>query len=281
MNKTIERKIKKIYEKIFKEVFNQNGIKDLVEGNSDRVMEKIVSFSGSEQYDNFCKRFSEELSKEGLNYQRGLWRKYFQAARAAHHIALPNSFKEFETQQLKLLVQENFKMIKSIPEYLTEIVNHKYTEDLIDEVIKGSRSRGSFKRELAKHGVKRAGVIARTEAAKLQTTILENRSTSLGSVVYEWMSSNDRRTRPSHRQMNTVIVFWKQPKPHLDNMYGHAGEFPNCRCTPQPILDEDDLTESRYKVYNYKNDSFLIMTRNELIQAIKDGGIDNINIKRK
>ena len=46
--------------------------------------------------------------------------------------------------------------------------------------------------------------------------------------------------------MNGVIVFWRpdNQKPLLDKMRGNAGEFPNCRCTPLPILDENDITES-------------------------------------
>ena len=185
--------------------------------------------------------------------------------------SLPKNFQAFENKLLKELAKENFTLIKSIPEDMLKVMNHKYTTHLIEEVIKGKRTRGSFKRELEKHGHSNAKVIARTEAARLQTNVMEYRATNLGSVVYEWLSSNDKRTRPSHRMMNGVIVFWKFNKPHLDNMFGHAGEFPNCRCSPEPILDEDDLIGNSFRVYNYKTDQIVNMNRNELLKAMQEG----------
>ena len=114
-------------------------------------------------------------------------------------------------------------------------------------------------------------VIARTESAKLQTVILENRALDLGSIAYIWLASNDKRTRPSHKAMNGVIVFWNFNKPLLDNMRGHAGEFPNCRCSPQPIFDEEDLQKPFYKVYDYRNNNIISMNKKDLIEALKRG----------
>lgn len=271
INRRTEAKIRKIYAKVFKEVFNKTNTDLMVEGKDEEVLLKIRQLSESKIYKEFCEKFAKELAKEGLSQERGLWRKYFNAAKAAHYIALPKNFEEFETKLYNQMTSENFQMIKSIPEDMLKIMNHKYSETLVEEVIKGKRTRGSFRRELLSHGHKNANLIARTESAKIQTQVLQYRATSLGSVVYEWLSSNDRRTRESHRKMNGVIVFWKQMKPHLDNMYGHAGEFPNCRCSPQPILDEDDLTENTYKVYNYKTEQIVSMTRKELLEKIKEG----------
>jgi hypothetical protein len=46
-------------------------------------------------------------------------------------------------------------------------------------------------------------------------------------------------TRPSHRAMEGVFVKWSDP-PTLDRMTGHAGEFPNCRCYPEPVVPRED-----------------------------------------
>ena len=267
----IERKIKQIYEIVFKKVFNNQNINALSKGARSEVELSLAKLSSSQQYNEFCEKFSKELAKQGIASQKGIWRKYYKAAKQAHYIALPKTFSEYELNVLNKATQEAFTAIKSIPNNILEVLNHKYTTTLIEEVAKGSRPRGSFKNMLMKHGYTNAKLIARTETAKLQTTILENRATDLGSIAYEWLSSNDRRTRPSHRKMNSVIVFWKHPKPELDNMIGHAGEFPNCRCTPLPIMDEDDLTKSSYHVYNYITKNIIIMKRSELLKALREG----------
>ena len=57
-------------------------------------------------------------------------------------------------------------------------------------------------------------------------------------------------------------------------MTGHAGEFPNCRCSPNPIMDEDDLTKSNYKVYDYRNDTIIILSKKQLIEALEKGGLE-------
>jgi hypothetical protein len=74
--------------------------------------------------------------------------------------------------------------------------------------------------------------------------------------------------------MNGVVVFWRTnelEKPRLDNMYGNAGEFPNCRCDPQIIFDENDLDKNNYKVYNYNSHTIINMTKKELINALEKG----------
>ena len=75
--------------------------------------------------------------------------------------------------------------------------------------------------------------------------------------------------------MNGVIVFWRSAdqKPLLDNMRGDAGEFPNCRCSPEPILDVDDLTKTTYKVYNYLTDKVMTMNKKELIDHLERGNL--------
>jgi uncharacterized protein with gpF-like domain len=38
--------------------------------------------------------------------------------------------------------------------------------------------------------------------------------------------------------MEGKFVTWDDP-PTLDGMKGHAGQFPNCRCYPEPVIPED------------------------------------------
>lgn len=273
MNKQIERQINNIYKKIFKEVFTTENTNLLSKGSRFPIEQKLSVLGESEKYQLFAKKFAKALARLGINENRKTWRKYFEAARQAHYIVLPTTFKEYEMQTLSEAVKKNFEMIKSIPTSMMEILQHKYTSTLIEEVAKGNLARGSFRKLLQSHGAKQAKVIARTETAKLQTAITENRAKNLGSVAYIWRASNDQRTRPSHKAMNNVVVFWREQsqKPLLDNMRGNAGEFPNCRCDIRPILDESDLTNTSYKVYNYNTDTIETMYKKELLNALQNG----------
>ena len=274
MNKRIEKQIADIYAKVFAKVYNKTNLASLANGNRASILQAVVKIESSKDYNKFATEFANELAKKGLRYQRGIWRKFYNAAKKLHYEALPPTYSKYEAQIMSKAVKHNFEMIKSIPRRTVEIMEHKYTSSLIEEVAKGKLTRGSFMRELQSHGVKNARLIARTETAKLQTAIAETRARDLGSVAYFWLSSNDKRTRPSHRMMNGVIVFWRDlltEKPHLDGMFGNAGEFPNCRCAPQPIVDADQLTEQSYKVYDYRTQKIITISKNNLIKALQIG----------
>lgn len=276
-SKQIEAEIEKIYKSIWKKVFSKNRIDAAMKGKTNIIRSSIINIETSEQFDEFAQKFAKKLAQKGLSRQRGLWRKYFKAAKDSGIIALPNTYSDFERKMMKNAITHNFKMIKSIPSKILEVYKHQYTKTLIKQVAEGKLGRNSFFRQLSSHGHKNAKLIARTETAKLQTSITQNRATELGSTAYIWQSSNDIRTRQSHRAMNGVIVFWRddeEEKPLLDNMYGHAGEFPNCRCTPLPIFDKTDLNVAMYKVYNYKTHKIETKRKQEVIKLLENGGFE-------
>ncbi len=276
MSKSVERMINRIYDLVFKKIYSKQRTSALSNGNHQPVVEAVSMLESSKQYNQFAAKFAVELAKKGLSQRRGIWRKYYEAAKKLHYVGLPSTFSAYEQQQMTLAITHNFTMIKSIPQHVLSISQHQYTSTLIEEVAKGAIPRGSFYRELASHGAKNARLIARTETAKLQTAIDENRATSLGSVAYFWLASNDKRTRPSHKAMNGVIVFWRPEtqKPLLDKMRGNAGEFPNCRCATLPILDESDIEKTNYKVYDYRSDTIITMNKQDIIQALLNKGLD-------
>lgn len=275
MTKDVEREINRIYNMVFNKVFSKKGYASLARRNRMGILENASKLEASGAYEEFAKKFAVELAKKGLRHQRGVWRKFYKVAQRTRYVALPKTFTEYEARVMTKAIQQNFEMIKSIPREVVKIMEHKYTSTLIEEVAKGKLSRGAFQRQLQSHGHKNAKLIARTETAKLQTVILESRATEIGSVAYIWRASHDKRTRESHRQMDDVVVFWRQgeQKPHLDNMIGNAGEFPNCRCTPQPIVDIEETTKPTYQVYNYLTHKVQKMTKTELITALQKGGL--------
>lgn len=270
MNKRTEREIDKIFKEIFKKIYKEVDKTDLKKGSIDNL---IYRFKNSKQYEDFCKEFSKKLAQQGLNKERGLWRKYFEAAKMSHIVALPKTFSEFEIKMYRKVVRQNFHMIKSIPEEVAKVWKYEYVDTLIAERLKGTLPRGAFQKKLMKAGAKKAELIARTESAKLETFIVQSNATELGSILYRWSSTKDVRTRPSHKKMNGVYVFWKdknEEKPLLDEMYGNAGEFPNCRCVCVPIFDLTGKNDkSSYEVYDYKAHKVITMSKKQLEEKIK------------
>lgn len=276
MSKRIEKKLEDLYMRLFKKIYTKSRLSALTKGDRLSIAEAVTFLESSDEYNKFAEKFSKELAKMGLTHKRGMWRKYYETAKRLHKVALPKTFHEYEIKSIQSAILENFKTIKSIPSHILKLSEMKYAETMIESVVKGNLSRGAFEKELRSHGVKNAKLIARTETAKIQSAITESRATELGGVAYEWIASNDPRTRPSHREMDGVIVFFRPPmqKPLRDGMRGNAGEFPNCRCDIAPIFDESDLTKSNFNVYDYKSDKIVKMNKNDLIKAIEKGNLD-------
>lgn len=274
MSKSVERQIDKIYKEVFKKVYNRRTIRRLISRNKGDVTKAVFALTNSRSYERFAKKFAKQLAKKGLAKERGVWRKFYQAAKSSSHGVLAKTYTEYQEQQLNKAVLHNFNMIKSIPAEVLKLSSQKYLKTLQAQVRKGEVGRGTFEKELRSKGATNARMIARTETAKLQTAIMENRARDLGSVAYMWLSSNDVRTRKSHKEMNGVIVFWKTDwgdKPLIDKMNGNAGEFPNCRCSTEPILDERDIKKSSYKVYDYRSHKIIRMTKHQVIASLKKG----------
>ena len=278
MNKSIEKQINKIYTKVFNKIFTKKVLKELTNGDKSEFAKNILKLSTSRLYKKFCKEFSIQLAKKGLSNERGLWKKYFEAAKKLGIIAIDYRYKDYEMKIFEKAVKNNFKMIKSMPNEVMKTFKEKGVQKLLQQVVEGSLGRKAFYNVLKEHGSKKAGVIARTETAKLQSVITEYRATNLGSVAYIWRSSHDKRTRPSHVQMNNVIVFFRkqEEKPLRDGMRGNAGEFPNCRCTILPILDKRDLKKNSYQVYDYRTDTITTMPTKMILQYLENGSLDNL-----
>jgi SPP1 gp7 family putative phage head morphogenesis protein len=90
----------------------------------------------------------------------------------------------------------------------------------------------------------RAKLIARTETAKANAVFNQARAMSVGSNQYRWHNSGDGNVRHSHRiykgkRLQGMIFSWDNPPTLDDGMTGHPGEFPNCRCFAEPILEKE------------------------------------------
>ena len=101
MNKNIEKEINKIYEEVFKKVFKTaKKQKKLLDRKA--IIEILLRLENSKKYQEFCIKFAKELAKKGLAQQRGIWKKFFKAAKSRKHIVLPKSIQPIKFQLLKL-----------------------------------------------------------------------------------------------------------------------------------------------------------------------------------
>ena len=179
-----------------------------------------------------------------------------------------------ETSQSRVfngLVKENATLIKSVPPYVAD----KITDYVHKETIKGRRPEDIAKEirqyapELSEN---RAKLIARTEASKAQTAIIQSRASRLSMNYYFWDGVMDQRERPSHKIMQGVICDFRNP-PAPEAILGikstlghyHAGNCPNCRCSPVPILDQDD---AEYKA-GKRNGRLKIVQGNSIVSISK------------
>lgn len=145
------------------------------------------------------------------------------------------------------LIRENARLISSLP--------LEAATTLTDEVTKAQQSGARpatvskmMKSRFPELLKSRTNLISRTETAKASTALTQARCEHLAIDWYQWETSQDQRTRDSHKNMNGVIVPWTSA-PHPELLIGekdqggyNAGEIYNCRCLVVPILTLDDIT---------------------------------------
>lgn len=140
---------------------------------------------------------------------------------------------------MRQMLAEQVDLITSLPLKAAQRV-HELAIEAVTQT--GGRAR-ELAQEIMRTGEvtkSRAMLIARTETSRTATTLTQARAQYVGSTQYVWRTSGDSDVRPSHRKMNGRVVDWDDP-PMLDNLTGHAGALPNCRCYPEPIIPDADL----------------------------------------
>ncbi|MBC17097.1 MAG: hypothetical protein CL942_08600 [Desulfovibrio sp.] len=174
---------------------------------------------------------------------RNCQRKTDQTWRAAAErwgINIKNVLSGDITHAIQSKVQENIRLITSLPRQAAESVG-----ELAQEALQSGMRSETLAKRIAEKGnvaLSRARTIATTEISKTSTALTQARSESVGSEGYIWRTTRDGNRRSSHAAMEGKFVRWDQPVT-LDGMTGHAGEFPNCRCYPEPVVHEAGIKE--------------------------------------
>lgn len=141
------------------------------------------------------------------------------------------------------LVEEQVRLIQSIPDKAAERVHHLVTESL---------STGRRAEEIAKEIGRteevtrsRAQLIARTEVQRSHAHLTTARAQGVGAEEYIWRTVGDSDVRYGHRQMANKVFKFSDPPPVNEGtpdkpriMYHGPGEIWNCRCYAEPIIPE-------------------------------------------
>lgn len=148
------------------------------------------------------------------------------------------------------LVQHSAALIKSVPQTVAERVT-RFVSEQQQKGLRASTIAKQLRVELPELSTGRIRLIARTETSKASTALTQARSEDLDLDWYVWRSSEDQRVRPSHRMMDArggCLVRWNDPA-SPERLLGikstlghyHAGDCPNCRCYPEPLLRMDQV----------------------------------------
>lgn len=140
------------------------------------------------------------------------------------------------------LMREQVALIKSIP-----LEAGLRAQKLAREAIFNGSRASEIATELQKTEKvteSRAELIARTETARANSALIQARSSALGARRYIWRNSGDGAVRESHdkyhgQKMDGQIFSWDKPPKLDDGTVGHPGTFPNCRCYPEPLFDDE------------------------------------------
>lgn len=144
---------------------------------------------------------------------------------------------------LKILTEENFNLIKSIPESQLSKIKTMILQDLSQ----GKFERADIKKMLQKQfGIseRRARMIASDQSHKINASLTMIRSKAIGVTKYVWRNTNDMRVRgkPGGFYPNSKYNHWDREgkvyaydKPPAD---GNPGIPINCRCSAEAVLPE-------------------------------------------
>ena len=161
--------------------------------------------------------------------------------------------KDWESNFQVLCVSAESDAKKDIARLVTQAKNEGWNGKQLEKAVM---------KELPDKYANRASLIARTESAKLNTSVTLSTYKEIGCQYYMWMATLDERVRPDHAVMNGLIcsatdpTVWYEENPD-DPMHPiehkrddtmvhlHPGEDFQCRCT---MVMWDPVIDGKYEV---------------------------------
>jgi SPP1 gp7 family putative phage head morphogenesis protein len=256
-----DRAIRRLMQRSF-QVAGDNDI-DLM--NPWDLLRRIERIATSSAFNSFTTILARKMVKSTLVNTARTWRHAAREGTNSRRIyeLLRNELQGPTGAKVAELIHRNAGIIRTLPSEISDRV----TKHIQEETLKGKRPEQIAKEIMAvfpEATTAKATLIARTEAAKAHTALLQVRAETLGLYWYVWRTSSDGRVRKSHNLMDGVLCSFKDP-PSPESMVGeknvghyNPGEIYNCRCFPEILTDIDDVSWPR-KVH--VNGRIVIMTK--------------------
>lgn len=218
--------------------------------------DKMDAFQRSNEFKKLANTSVRRMVTPLSNVSSSTWRKAAKKATKNPFMyrALMSEINSGLSSDIENQINQNALLISTLP---NDVAN-KVVENIYKEGLQGLRSS-----EIAKHirqytdqhSRASAKLIARTEVSKTMSALTQARAQNLGLNWYVWRTELDGdRVRPSHRNMEDVLVNWNNP-PSPESLVGeksvgnyHAGNIWNCRCYSEPLIEIDDV-KWPHKVY--------------------------------
>lgn len=152
-----------------------------------------------------------------------------------------------KNELLKSWVSTNTNLITSINENLLNDV-----AVIVESSFRAGNSTNYLQEQLkTRFGVSdnKARLIARSQTASVHSDYIRQEHLTLGIGEYVWLTSNDERTRTSHKVLNNKICSWNDATIYRDqnsNIWKkkssiggdeqQVGKAPNCRCGLKAVI---------------------------------------------
>jgi SPP1 gp7 family putative phage head morphogenesis protein len=231
-----------------------------------RLMTRWRADRGPEWQD-AVRRVAESMVKEVAGVTARDWRAAAMKATKSREIyqALQSEIQATGiSNQLRLIAERNARLISSVPYDVGRRIAIESSK-LHQEGARASEIEALIRRIAPTLIRSKVELIARTEVSKAETGLTVARAENIGIRFGQWLTSEDERVRPSHRNLNKVLMAWDDP-PQPEALIGErstlgrglAGTFPNCRCLMAALAD---LGEIRWPCRVYSNGAITRMTR--------------------
>ena len=253
----VQRRVEQSYESTIRQLFDHI-IKQESQGTQAlTLMDFFTRLNTSANLQELAELAAGQMVHALLVHNARTWREASQQAMrgTAIYRGLQEEMRGTVGDRVRALIRDNARLISSVPRYLQERIASAIAQGS-QRGLRATTIEATLRKRLPKMAASRIKLIARTETSKASTALTQARAESFGVPAYVWRSSHDQRVRPSHRFLNDVVVLWEDPPSpeallDIASTLGHynAGNCPNCRCYPQPLL-RPNLLVWPHRVYS-------------------------------
>lgn len=261
---SVKKRIEKQYKANLKGLF-----KYLYQFVIDGDYESVISSKAFNAFTNsIASRMITGLAFENAKDWRSAAREGMQGR--VIYEALKEEMKGPVGYRVQSLIDDNARLIKSVSGTMANTIANQIKENAQSGVRASAyakRLKEWNEKEFGELTEARINLIARTETSKASTALTRARAENLGLNWYIWRTSEDFRVRSSHKHMDGVLINWNDPPSpeqliNIKSSLGsyHAGNAPNCRCYPEPIVN---LNLVKFPAKVYTGGRIVTMTRVE------------------